>query len=72
MKKHTVYGANLNRINAIEELGDLLWYIAYACETLGIDMDEVAQQNMFKLSLRYPETYSDLLAAKRLDKEEAR
>ena len=35
-------------------------------------MDEVAQQNMFKLSLRYPDQYSDLLAAKRLDKEEAR
>lgn len=72
MKKFVVYGGALNRINAIEEIGDLLWYCAYACEALGVDISEVAEQNLFKLSLRYPDQYSDLLAAKRLDKQEAR
>lgn len=72
VKKHTVYQRPLNRINAIEEIGDILWFCAFACETLGVSMAEVADQNIFKLSMRYPEAYSDLLAEKRLDKEEAR
>lgn len=72
IKKHVVYGRQLDRINCIEELGDILWYVALACDTLGITMQEVAEQNLFKLSLRYPETYSDVLAQKRLDKQEGR
>ena len=72
VKRFTVYGKQLDRGNAIEEIGDLLWYCAYACEALGVDLDEVAAQNLFKLSMRYPEQYSDLLAIKRMDKDEAR
>lgn len=72
VKKFTVYDKTLNRVNAVEEIGDILWYCALACETLGVNLSEVASHNLFKLSIRYPEKYSDLLAAKRLDKEEAR
>lgn len=71
VKKHTVYGRPLNRGNAIEELGDLLWFVALGCETLGVTMAEVAEQNIDKLKLRYPDQYEDLLAHKRLDKEQA-
>lgn len=72
IKKFIVYAGPLNRANAIEEIGDILWYCALACEALGVDLQEAAEQNLFKLSLRYPDKYSDLLAAKRLDKEEGR
>lgn len=71
VKKHTVYGRPLDRGNAIEELGDLLWFVALGCATLGVTMAEVAQQNIDKLKLRYPDKYEDLLAHKRLDKEQA-
>ncbi len=71
IKKFLVYGRPLDRSNAIEELGDLMWYIAYGCETLGVSMEEVATQNIDKLALRYPEKYSDRLAHRRLDKEVA-
>lgn len=72
IKKANVYGKQLDRLNAIEELGDILWYVALACESLGVNMSEVAEQNLIKLSLRYPDQYSDLMAQKRLDKTEGR
>lgn len=68
VKKYAIYNKPLDKANLIEELGDLLWYIALACDTLGIDMDEVAKQNIDKLLLRYPDKYTDELASRRLDK----
>ena len=72
VKRHTIYGKPLDRVNAIEEIGDLLWFCALACEALGTTLSQAAEQNLFKLSVRYPEAYSDELANKRLDKSEAR
>lgn len=71
IKKHLVYGRPLDRGNALEELGDLMWYVALGCETLGVTMSEIATQNIHKLTLRYPDAYTDLLAHKRLDKDAA-
>jgi len=40
-------------VNSIaKELGDVLWYVAAMCDTLGIYMDNVAQSNIDKLSSR--------------------
>ena len=69
VKKHLVYGKELDKWNAREELGDLLWFVALAATTLGISLQEVAEENIAKLKLRYPEKYSDEKAAARLDKE---
>jgi NTP pyrophosphatase (non-canonical NTP hydrolase) len=68
IKKHVIYGKPLDQENAIEELGDILWFIALACEALGTDMASVAQGNIDKLKKRYPEKYTDQLAGDRLDK----
>ena len=68
IKKHLVYGKELDKGNVIEEIGDILWYIALACDTMGVDISEVAQQNITKLKLRYPEKYTDKHASDRLDK----
>jgi NTP pyrophosphatase (non-canonical NTP hydrolase) len=68
VKKNQVYGRELDRENAIEELGDLLWYVALGCRALNATMSEVAQQNLEKLKARYPEKYTDELAAERKDK----
>lgn len=67
-KKYLVYAKPFDRENAIEEVGDILWFCALACSTLGIDLATVAQQNIEKLRLRYPEKYADHLAQARLDK----
>ena len=71
VKKYLIYNQSLDRKNAAEELGDLLWYIALACDSLGISMADVATQNIEKLAKRYPEKYTDLHAQQRLDKNES-
>lgn len=70
IKKHWAYAQPLDSENAVEELGDLLWYVALACQALGVGMDEVAAANISKLSKRYPRMYRDDLAAFRADKKE--
>jgi len=36
----------------LDELGDLLWYMAGVCTVLGADLSEVAQNNLNKLQSR--------------------
>ncbi len=43
-----------NREHLIIELGDIMWYVAQACNALGITMDEVVATNVNKLMKRYP------------------
>jgi NTP pyrophosphatase (non-canonical NTP hydrolase) len=69
IKKHWAYNQPLDSQNAIEELGDLLWYIALGCNALGVSMDEVAAMNLEKLRKRYPAKYQDELAQMRADKQ---
>jgi len=64
-EKHIHYGQPLNRVRLVEELGDMLWYIALACNALGMSMERVLQANINKLRIRYPERYSDERAAHR-------
>lgn len=69
IKKAEVYGQQLNFVNIAEELGDLLWFVAYSAQTFGMSLETIARLNIEKLATRYPEGYSDYHAAARLDKE---
>jgi NTP pyrophosphatase (non-canonical NTP hydrolase) len=78
-KKMWVYGQDLhtvnkegktNRQNLLEEGGDALFYLQMLCNLLGITLLDLIAANEAKLRLRYPETYSDSLAAARLDKDQ--
>lgn len=42
-----------SRANAVEDLGDILWYVADAATWLGVDIDEVAMQNLEKIARRW-------------------
>jgi NTP pyrophosphatase (non-canonical NTP hydrolase) len=68
VKKHVIYGRDLDKENIAEELGDILWYLAIGAESVGTTLEEIANANIAKLKTRYPEKYSDKLAAERLDK----
>lgn len=57
------YGQGLDRTNVIEELGDLLWYVAEMCNALDVSMEKVMELNIAKLRKRYPEKYTDEQAA---------
>lgn len=41
-----------------KELGDVLWYVAHACNVMGWTMEEVAELNVAKLRARYPHGFS--------------
>ena len=41
------------RQKLIDEVGDVLWYVAQVCEDLDADLDEVAERNLAKLRERH-------------------
>lgn len=57
------YGKEVDLTNLKEELGDMLWYIAEACEALDYNMEDVMAANIAKLRQRYPHKYTDWHAA---------
>lgn len=65
LKKHAIYGKALDRVNLAEELGDLMWYVALACNTLGISMEDVMAKNIAKLKIRFPEKFTEAHALER-------
>ena len=72
MKKHIFYGKELDLVNLQEEIGDLLWYIAVACDTLDTTIEAEMERNIKKLEARYPEKFTKEHAENRnLDKERA-
>ncbi len=70
------YGKDLSddmRNHMVEEAGDILWYLALACEHLGVSLQAVAKHNIGKLltnpDARYPGGVFDPAAAEaRADK----
>lgn len=70
MKKVIFYGKPLDKVNIVEELGDLLFYVAVACRELNISMEQIAETNLAKLLKRYPEKFTESAALNRnLDAE---
>lgn len=69
VKKHVIYGQELDVANLQEEIGDILWYLAVIANATGINLSRAASDNIAKLQKRYPEAYSDAAAAARLDKQ---
>ena len=58
-KKHWFHSPNPNfRQRLIEELGDVLWYIARLANQEGIDLDTIAEANLEKLHQRHGHKYN--------------
>ena len=69
IKKHVIYGKELDRENVIEELGDLEFYLEGLRSALHITRGETLDANIGKLSKRYKGLqYSDQAAKDRADK----
>lgn len=58
IKKWRYHDHPLDREELVKELGDVLWYVARACEALDVGMDVVMQANIDKLRQRYPDGFS--------------
>jgi NTP pyrophosphatase (non-canonical NTP hydrolase) len=54
VKKVQHHGKTLDRDHFIEELGDVLWYVAVAAHAIGVTLADVAHFNAEKLAKRYP------------------
>lgn len=65
IKRALVYGKELDKINAVEEISDSLWFLALACDTLRVPMSVVMEANIAKLNVRYQEGYADAKALNR-------
>jgi len=56
-KKWIFHNAPLDEQHAKKEVGDVCWYIAMICHSMGWSMDEIMQMNIDKLKARYPEGF---------------
>ena len=54
VRKHVFQGRPLDREAVTLELGDALWCLAIAADTLGISLQDVARRNVEKLRARHP------------------
>lgn len=54
IKKALFHGHGLHAEKIKEELGDVLWYVAMIATTMGMSLNEIAEENIAKLSRRYP------------------
>lgn len=57
VKKHVFHGKPLDGLVALKELGDVLWGIAHGARSLGTPLSEVGEENIKKLTARYPDGY---------------
>ena len=67
LKKHEFQGHDLDRDKVFEELGDVLWYVALACDALDASMDSLMEYNIYKLWKRYPDGFDPERSKNRSD-----
>lgn len=58
IKKHLAGAKELDKTHLVEELGDVMWYLAEACECFGFSLEEIARTNIDKLKKRHPNGFS--------------
>lgn len=68
VKKHVIYGKDLDFKNLREELGDIEFYLQGIRNAMNISREEIIVENIKKLSKRYRQGYSDQAAISREDK----
>lgn len=65
IKKHIFYGKPLDKVNLIEEIGDVMWYCALILRELDTTFEDAAQININKLRARYGDKFSEFDALNR-------
>lgn len=58
VKKHLYQGHPLDADKLLDELGDVLWYIAETAAGFGMTLNDIAEHNIEKLKKRYPEGFT--------------
>ena len=55
VKKHIFYGKPLDKVNLVEEIGDILWYSAIVLDACQSSFEDAIDKNIAKLRKRYPQ-----------------
>lgn len=64
-KKHWYHGHELDLNKIIVEIGDVMFYLAWLSDTLGFELEGVAEAVIKKLKKRYGETFNEELSINR-------
>lgn len=59
IKKKYFHGRNVDPKHTIEELGDVMWYVANLATQYNISLNEILELNVNKLTKRYPAMYGN-------------
>lgn len=70
LKKVEFQGHTFDPNRLIDELGDVLWYVAQTATGLGVPLADVAQHNIDKLRGRYPDGFDPERSVHRPEYEE--
>lgn len=65
LKKHLFHDHPLDERALRAELGDVLWYVALACDAPGLRLGDVMHENIEKLRRRYPDGFSSARSLQR-------
>lgn len=69
IKKLLMYQKQLDKEKVLEEIGDVLWYMAIMIDELGSSFDDIMEMNIQKLSKRYANGFTKEDAIARKDKK---
>lgn len=58
-------GADFDKVNFMEELGDLNWYQAIAMDETGLRIEDILEKNINKLRARFPDKFTEERAIER-------
>lgn len=65
LKRHIFYGNPIDLVNLVEEMGDLLWYLAEGSDAINVHLETVMAKVITKLARRYPEKFTEKAATDR-------
>ena len=69
IKKWLFHGHRIDRMAIKNELGDVFHYLAGLSSILGFSLEDVAQANIDKLNMRYPDGFNSEDSIKRVEKD---
>lgn len=67
LKKVIGHGHPFDPDHFLEEVGDVLWYLACLCAVWEVDLSSAAYENIRKLHQRYPDGFSTEASIARVD-----
>ena len=63
--KKTFYHNNDQTSGIRENIGDVMWYLAMICNTMGWELDDITNENIEKLSKRYNDGFTEREASRK-------